>query len=76
MGRGLDSLIAQGDGGNVQESQREIPIAQIRPNPLQPRKVFETSHLEDLRSSIENHGIIQPICVRRVEGGYEIISGE
>lgn len=69
-------MIAQGDGGNVQESQREIPIAQIRPNPLQPRKVFETSHLEDLRSSIENHGIIQPICVRRVEGGYEIISGE
>ncbi len=77
LGRGLDSLIAQGsneDGG--QGSQREISIAQIRPNPLQPRKVFESSHLEDLRNSIENHGILQPICVRKVEGGFEIISGE
>ncbi len=76
LGRGLDSLIAQGDGGGSQDVQREIAIAQIRPNPLQPRKVFDSSHLEDLRSSIENHGILQPICVRRVEGGYEIISGE
>ena len=76
LGRGLDSLMAQGGGGESGEAQREIAIAQIRPNPLQPRKVFDTSHLEDLRSSIENHGILQPICVRRVEGGYEIISGE
>ncbi|MCP5021195.1 MAG: ParB/RepB/Spo0J family partition protein [bacterium] len=57
-------------------SQREISIAQIRPNPMQPRKVFESVHLEDLRNSIENHGILQPICVRKVEGGFEIISGE
>jgi len=76
LGRGLDSLIAQDSGESSGVSQREISIAQIRPNPMQPRKVFESGHLEDLRNSIENHGILQPICVRKVEGGYEIISGE
>ncbi len=77
LGRGLDSLIAQGSADDMSEvSQREISIAQIRPNPMQPRKVFESVHLEDLRNSIENHGILQPICVRKVEGGFEIISGE
>ncbi|MDF1836346.1 MAG: ParB/RepB/Spo0J family partition protein [Planctomycetota bacterium] len=76
LGRGLDSLIAQDTEGSGGVSQREISIAQIRPNPMQPRKVFESAHLEDLRNSIENHGILQPICVRKVEGGYEIISGE
>ncbi len=77
LGRGLDSLIAKGSSADISEvSQREISIAQIRPNPMQPRKVFESAHLEDLRNSIENHGILQPICVRKVEGGFEIISGE
>lgn len=77
LGRGLESLIAHGSTDEVSGvSQREISIAQIRPNPMQPRKVFESTHLEDLRNSIENHGILQPICVRKVEGGFEIISGE
>ena len=76
LGRGLDSLIAQGQGGDAEEAQRELPIAQIRPNPLQPRKIFDSEHLEDLKASIENHGVLQPICVRKVEGGFEIISGE
>ena len=76
LGRGLDSLIAQSSDDSAGGSQREISIAQIRPNPMQPRKVFESAHLEDLRNSIENHGILQPICVRKVEGGFEIISGE
>ncbi len=77
LGRGLDSLIAQDASADISEvSQREISIAQIRPNPMQPRKVFASAHLEDLRNSIENHGILQPICVRKVEGGFEIISGE
>ncbi|MCA9001922.1 MAG: ParB/RepB/Spo0J family partition protein [Planctomycetes bacterium] len=76
LGRGLDSLIAQGTEDEGASGQREIAITQIRPNPMQPRKVFESSHLEDLRNSIENHGVLQPICVRKVEGGFEIISGE
>lgn len=76
LGRGLDSLIAQGQGADSEAAQRELPIAQIRPNPLQPRKVFDSGHLEDLKASIENHGVLQPICVRKVEGGFEIISGE
>ena len=76
LGRGLDSLIAKGEGPESFDNQSEIAIAKIRPNPNQPRKVFDSSHLEDLRASIENHGILQPICVRRVDGGFEIISGE
>ena len=49
----------------------------IRPNPGQPRKVFDSEHLEELRRSIEAHGVLQPILVRPVGNGfYEIISGE
>lgn len=53
-----------------------IEIAAIRRNPDQPRKVFDSEGLEELRQSIERHGLLQPICVRRVGNGYEIISGE
>ncbi|MEM9379832.1 MAG: ParB/RepB/Spo0J family partition protein [Planctomycetota bacterium] len=53
-----------------------IDIRAIRRNPEQPRKVFESEALEELRDSIERHGVLQPICVRRVGSGFEIISGE
>ena len=48
----------------------------IRPNPAQPRKVFQPEALEELAASIRQHGILQPLSVRRVEGGYELIAGE
>jgi ParB family chromosome partitioning protein len=53
-----------------------LPARAIRPNPAQPRKVFRPEALEELSESIRRHGILQPLSVRRVEGGYELIAGE
>ena len=53
-----------------------LPARAIRPNPGQPRKVFAPEALEELADSIRQHGILQPLSVRRAEGGYELIAGE
>ncbi len=53
-----------------------LPARAIRPNPAQPRKIFREDALEELASSIAQHGILQPLSVRRVGGVYELISGE
>ncbi len=75
LGRGLDTLL----GGAQQEetpAAGTIPAKDIRPNPTQPRKTFDSARLEELRDSIQRHGILQPICVRRAVQGYEIVAGE
>ena len=53
-----------------------LPARSIRPNPAQPRKTFRQEALTELSDSIRQHGILQPLSVRRVEGGYELIAGE
>ena len=53
-----------------------LPPRAIRPNPEQPRRVFEESSLSELAESIRCHGILQPLSVRRVGTGYELIAGE
>ena len=53
-----------------------LPARSIRPNPAQPRKIFRQDSLRELSDSIRQHGILQPLSVRRVEGGYELIAGE
>ena len=53
-----------------------LPVRSIRPNPAQPRRVFREEALKDLSESILRHGILQPLSVRRREGGYELICGE
>jgi ParB family chromosome partitioning protein len=53
-----------------------LPARSIKPNPAQPRKIFREEALEELARSIGEHGILQPLSVRRVEGGYELIAGE
>ena len=53
-----------------------LPAQSIPPNPAQPRKVFAPGALDELAESIRLHGILQPLSVRRQEGGYELISGE
>lgn len=53
-----------------------LPIDSIRPNPGQPRRYFSPEGLQELAHSITAHGILQPLSVRRIEGGYELISGE
>ena len=61
---------------NSGPASSSLPIIEIRPNPEQPRKVFESAPLEELRDSIQRHGVLQPICVRRSDRGYEIVAGE
>ena len=53
-----------------------LPARSIRPNPAQPRKVFDPAALDELADSIRQHGILQPLSVRRRGGGYELIAGE
>ena len=53
-----------------------IPARSIHPNPEQPRKIFKEKALQDLADSIRQHGILQPLSVRRVGNAYELIAGE
>ncbi len=57
-------------------AKSELPIAQIRPNPYQPRTTWNEEQLHELCESIKTNGIIQPIIVRKDADGYEIIAGE
>jgi ParB family transcriptional regulator, chromosome partitioning protein len=59
-----------------QEVVRRIPVDSVLPNPYQPRTVFDDERIEELCHTIRTHGIIQPIVVRKREGGYELIAGE
>lgn len=54
----------------------EVDIESLRPNPYQPRKVFDESKLDELASSIKEHGVFQPIIIKKSIKGYEIIAGE
>lgn len=53
-----------------------LPVADIMPNPWQPRRVFNDSRLSELAESVREVGLVQPIVVRRVESGYQIVAGE
>ena len=53
-----------------------LPLRAVRPNPAQPRKIFREEALQDLAESIRQHGILQPLSVRRSGAGYELIAGE
>ena len=55
---------------------REIPLGEIRPNHYQPRKEFDADELKELTESIRSTGLLQPISVRVVAGGYELVAGE
>ncbi|MBR5170401.1 MAG: ParB/RepB/Spo0J family partition protein [Muribaculaceae bacterium] len=78
LGKGLDSLISMDDiqtGGS--SAINEIPVAQITPNPDQPRQVFDEEALAELATSIRELGIIQPLTLRSMgDNSYQIISGE
>lgn len=85
LGKGLGALIRKNvaaptpDAGVTAEDSkrvREVPIGQVVPSPLQPRTQFGESPLDDLMESIRQHGIIQPLIVRAVNGKLEIIAGE
>ena len=60
----------------VKQPMELIPIHAVRPNPYQPRKYFSDEAISDLADSIRQVGLLQPINVRRVAAGYELIAGE
>ena len=71
------SSTKDGDGIGTHENEvRNVPIEQVIPSPLQPRKHFTEGMLDDLMDSISQHGIIQPLIVRDVNGKLELIAGE
>ena len=78
LGRGLEALL----GPTSEEAEREgslveLPLSQIRPNPYQPRQDVDPVALEELKASIRQAGLLQPVVVRTArEGGYELIAGE
>jgi len=75
LGKGLDALIPSVIP-NTDMAIIQIPIEQIIPNPYQPRQVFNPDDLEELAHSIKEHGLAQPIIVRKVGGRYELVVGE
>lgn len=80
LGRGLSALVSEAEyeTGNTGETSPDtkVPIEDIFPNPNQPRIHFNESELRELSESIQEHGVLQPLLVRRRNNGYEIIAGE
>lgn len=75
LGRGLGALIPTREEDSSIE-QNAVLLSEIRPNHLQPREMFSEAGIDELAASIRNNGILQPLIVRRVAGGYELIAGE
>lgn len=82
LGRGLGALIPESPAPQAEETVEshqgmEIPLEKIRPNPFQPRTLFQTEALNELAASIRENGLIQPLIVRDAGSGqYELIAGE
>lgn len=75
LGKGLDAFFANSEAGK-EETIQEIKLKDLRPNPYQPRKYFEQEAIDELKESILEHGILQPLVVRKSIKGYEIVVGE
>jgi ParB family chromosome partitioning protein len=73
LGRGLSALIP---GASDESRLIEVPVGAVEANPRQPREGFNQETLEALARSIREVGVLQPIVVRRVESGYELVAGE
>ncbi len=84
LGRGLASLIPEARALDVDSPRAalasgavvQIPIDEVTANPMQPRRHFEEAPLQELCASIREQGVIQPILLRPVDGGYQIVAGE
>jgi ParB family transcriptional regulator, chromosome partitioning protein len=74
LGRGLAALVAEFPTGAT--SMVELEIGQVRPNPRQPRRAFDDEAIQRLSESVKADGVVQPIVVRDVGDGYEIVAGE
>jgi ParB family chromosome partitioning protein len=80
LGKGLGALISNNKPAAPAlepcERVEQVALSDIVPSPLQPRKAFHSEQLQELVESIREHGIIQPLIVRKVEGKWELIAGE
>ena len=89
LGKGLDAIFNDASQGADLQSminaiekkapemaQLMIPVKEIRPNPYQPRKYFDEEKLNELAQSIKEHGIFQPLILKKSIQGYEIVAGE
>lgn len=81
MGRGLDSFFK--DAKEVKDiletkdqEANQVSLKEIFPNKNQPRKVFDQEELEGLAASIKEHGVLQPLILRKTQDGYQVIAGE
>ncbi len=78
LGRGLEALLGV---PSVEEAARDgelrqLPVAEIVPNPFQPRRAIDPATLEDLKKSLASAGLLQPVVVRETETGYQLVAGE
>lgn len=76
LGRGLGALLSSDRTIDLNSGSFEVELDAIVPGPMQPRTHFDEVGLESLASSIRSHGVVQPILVRRLGDGYELIAGE
>lgn len=78
LGRGLSALLSDSSASMSAAAQAvmELPLAALRENPLQPRRRFDQQKLEELASSIRQHGVVQPVVVTREAEGYRLVVGE
>jgi len=79
LGKGFESLVSPGLNRNALAAGRtisQIEIKEIVPNPRQPRQFFNDESIAELSDSIKEFGIAQPLIVRRLDNGYELIAGE
>jgi ParB family chromosome partitioning protein len=76
LGRGLSALIPDAAIATGNERSLDVDSDLLRPNQFQPRTSMDDAKIEELARSIRANGIIQPIVVRKVDGGYEIVAGE
>ena len=77
LGRGLDALLAGVDKADATDALQAIAIDRVQPGKYQPRTQMNDAGLEELAASIREHGVMQPILVRPIDGGrFEIVAGE
>ncbi|WP_010630837.1 ParB/RepB/Spo0J family partition protein [Sporolactobacillus vineae] len=76
LGKGLDAFFPSGFSDDLENASESLKLSELRPNPYQPRKDFNEQGLEELAQSIRQHGIIQPLIVRKSIKGYDIVAGE
>ncbi|HET7032644.1 MAG TPA: ParB/RepB/Spo0J family partition protein [Casimicrobiaceae bacterium] len=77
LGRGLDALLAGVDKAEASDALQAVAIDRVQPGKYQPRTQMNDDALEELAASIREHGVMQPILVRPIDGGrFEIVAGE